>query len=84
MTQLELRIPVEGNAVLYETAVVDTTPGAEFSLFEFRISGSMIGLSESTMESAVRAFAQSLADSSENFEVSSLKKVTVNESNLTV
>lgn len=68
-----------GDSPLYTVVVNDTNPNAEFSGFTYQIAGSASGISPGVVESAVQAFANSLAGSNPTFAVASIKKTIASE-----
>jgi hypothetical protein len=86
VANLEQRVNVGGTTnPLYEVTVNDSDPNAEFGTYTFPIGANNLGnggLSAANFETAVQAFADSLAESYPTFVLGSVKKISVSETTL--
>ena len=77
MAMLETNVSVGGSRVFYEVSVVDTDPNAEANAFVFNVTGDSSGLSADVLETAIQAFADSLAGSKETLQVGGIQKTKI-------
>jgi hypothetical protein len=79
---LQSTISIMGSNVLFEVTVNDSDSNAEFDAFTFQISGNVAGLSNTVLESAIHAFANTIAATKETFYVQGIKKTQASETTI--
>lgn len=84
MVSLNRTTAVQNSRVLYNIGVRDNTPDVEFDTFDFEFIGNSMGLSTEIVENAIRAFADYIVSTSENFSTYQFTKTQVIESNLSL
>lgn len=84
MAELNRLTSVQGTRVLYNVKIYNNTPDAEFDSFDFDVVGNTMGLSTETVENGIRALANSIAATSPMYQVSSITKTAVTETNLSL